>query len=153
MQNIPLLEQIDWFFTSCEWTLKYPNTVVQPLAKITSDHVPCVVTISTKIPKARIFRFENMWIEQPGFYELVERVWNMPVKPNHIANMLTAKFKNLRHELKKWGKSLSHLKHLIENCNKVVLLLDELEEHRALSTPEFNFRNTVKVHIKKLLSI
>jgi endonuclease/exonuclease/phosphatase family metal-dependent hydrolase len=60
MQSIPLLEQIDWFFTSCEWTLKFPNTVVQPLAKITSDHVPCVVTISTKIPKARIFRFENM---------------------------------------------------------------------------------------------
>ena len=62
MQGQPSLEQLDWFFTSCEWTLKYPNTMVHPLAKPTSDHVPCVVSISTSIPKAQVFRFENHWV-------------------------------------------------------------------------------------------
>jgi exonuclease III len=71
MQATPLLEQIDWFFTSCEWTLRFPNTMVFPLAKSTSDHTPCVVSISTSIPKAKIFRFENIWLEQPGFMEVV----------------------------------------------------------------------------------
>lgn len=58
MQEYPLLEQIDWFFTSTNRITTYPNTLVKPLAKYISDHVPCVVSIQTNIPKAQIFRFE-----------------------------------------------------------------------------------------------
>ena len=32
MQAEPLLEQLDWFFTSTAWTLKFPNSMVNPLA-------------------------------------------------------------------------------------------------------------------------
>jgi hypothetical protein len=31
MQATPLMEQLDWFFTTCEWTLRFPNTMVFPL--------------------------------------------------------------------------------------------------------------------------
>ena len=47
--------------------LSYPNTMVLPLAKSSSDHLPCVVTFVTSIPKSRIFRFENFWVNQAGF--------------------------------------------------------------------------------------
>jgi hypothetical protein len=57
MQQDPILEQIDWFFTSSAWTLQYPNTMVNPLSRPTSDHIPCVISIGTKIPKAQVFRF------------------------------------------------------------------------------------------------
>ena len=57
----------------------------------------------------------------------------------------------MRYELKRWGRSLSSIKLLIEKCNWVILLLDQLEELRQLSVPEFNFRNIVKTHLKKLL--
>jgi hypothetical protein len=67
MQKDPLLEQLDWLFTSANWVSNYPNTLVLPLAKIGSDHVPCVVNIDTNIPKANFFRFENYWIDLPGF--------------------------------------------------------------------------------------
>ena len=67
MQSEPLLEQLDWFFTSVNWTVSYPNTQVIPLAKIMSDHIPCKVVIDTKIPRASIFRFENFWAEMSGF--------------------------------------------------------------------------------------
>jgi exonuclease III len=66
MQVDPLLVQLDWFFTSTAWTLKYPNTVVNPLARPTSDHIPLVVSVGTSIPKAKIFRFENHWIRMPA---------------------------------------------------------------------------------------
>ena len=59
MQSDPLLEQLDWFFTSPNWTLDFPNTEVLPMAKITSDHIPCRVSVSTTIPTANIFRFDN----------------------------------------------------------------------------------------------
>jgi hypothetical protein len=83
----------------------------------------------------------------------VERVWNSPVKPLSASGIITAKLKNLRYELKRWGKNLSHLKDLIGKCNYVILLLDQLEDERDLSRPEFNFRNIVKVHLKKLLQL
>lgn len=54
MQDSPLLEQIDWFFTSVSWTTKYPSILVLPMARIISDHLPCKVQISTTIPKANI---------------------------------------------------------------------------------------------------
>ena len=60
MQQQPLLQQLDWFFSSSSWITSYPNTVVLPMARPTSDHVPCVVQIDTVIPKAHLFRFENL---------------------------------------------------------------------------------------------
>jgi hypothetical protein len=92
---------------------------------------------------------ENHWIQQLGFFELVEKVWNSLVKAQSSFCIITAKFKNLRYELKRWeGGNLSHLKDLIAKCNYVILQLDQLEDDRDLSMLEFNFRNIVKVHLK-----
>lgn len=140
MHTTPLLEQIDWFFTSVAWTSDHPNTLVIPLARTASDHVPCVVTIATCIPKAKVFHFENYWIDLPGFTECVYEVWNRPVGKSSIALTIAAKFKALRYALKKWHLNLSKIKALISDCNKVVLFLDGLEEIRPLSWPELNFR-------------
>ena len=152
MQNEPLLEQLDWFFTSVNWTLCYPNTMVLPLAKITSDHIPCKVAISTVIPKASIFRFENYWPDHPGFYDAVQRGWKKPVcNSRDSASVLTEKLKNVRHELKIWSRGISNLNILIANYNKVILFMDTLEEIRPLFAMEFNFRNVIKEHLAKLL--
>jgi hypothetical protein len=73
MQQDPLLEQLDWFFTSVKLTVDYPNTMVLPLAKITFDHIPCKITIGTVIPKSNIFRFENFLPEHLGFLDAIKR--------------------------------------------------------------------------------
>ena len=59
MQDDPLLEQIDWVFTSANWISVYPDTLLLPLTRPTSDHIPCKIQIGTNIPKAQVFRFEN----------------------------------------------------------------------------------------------
>jgi exonuclease III len=153
MQNQPLLEQLDWFFTSAEWISTYPNTVVLPLANTASDHIPCVVNIDTVIPKANIFRFENFWTEQPGFMDCVKEVWNSRSNKAYSSAVLVDKFKSLRYALKKWHTSLSKLKINIQNCNKVILLLDTLEEQRPLFLTELNFRQIVKLHLENLLLV
>jgi hypothetical protein len=79
MQQDPLLERLDWFFTSNSWTLSYPSTVVFPLSRPTSDHVPCVISIGTKIPKAQLFRFEFFWLQHSEFKQIVQNIWNIPV--------------------------------------------------------------------------
>jgi len=77
--ELPLLEQLDWFFTSVNWTYDFPNTMVSPLARSTSDHVPCKVSIGTKIPKSNIFRFENYWMSHRSFTSTVHNSLNKPI--------------------------------------------------------------------------
>lgn len=49
-QMHPLLERLDWFFSSNAWTSFLPNTF---------DHTPCVISASTNISRPQVFRFEN----------------------------------------------------------------------------------------------
>jgi hypothetical protein len=79
-QRSPLLEQLDWFFTSANWISDYPNSMVFPLANKGSDHDPCVVSIDKSIPKARLFHFENYWVTMPGFIECVTKSWERDSK-------------------------------------------------------------------------
>jgi hypothetical protein len=72
MQEVPLLQQIDWFFTSVAWTSIFPLSLVLPLARITYDHLPCRVQIGTNVPKANIFCFENYWFNHPEYIEQIE---------------------------------------------------------------------------------
>jgi hypothetical protein len=53
-----------------------------PLAGTTLDQIPCVVHISTDIPKGNLFRFENFWVEQQGFYDIVKMVWDSDLRVN-----------------------------------------------------------------------
>ncbi len=71
MQADPLLEQLDWVFTSANWISVFPNTQALVTAKNTSDHAPIKIQIATSIPKSNVFRFENYWLKQPGFLDQV----------------------------------------------------------------------------------
>lgn len=71
MQSDPLLVKLDWAFINAPWNLSYPATLVKPLSRPISDHIPFVIHIDSCIPKANIFRFENFWLQHPGFKETV----------------------------------------------------------------------------------
>mgnify|MGYP000873743625 CR=1 FL=1 len=100
MQETPLLEQLDWFFSSPEWILKFPNTNAKPLARPISDHVPCILSVETSIPRSKLFRFGNFWPSHPGFLEVVKSSWNAPIKASSSATRISAKLKRLRYALK-----------------------------------------------------
>lgn len=58
----------------------------------------------------------------------------------------------MRGALRRWCKSISRLSLLIDNSNKLLLSLDEIEGKRQLATHEWNFRKILKAHIIGLLS-
>lgn len=147
MQNDPLLQQLDWFLTSNNWTTSYPNTMVKPLGKPVLDHIPCIVTIETTIPQSNLFRFESYWIQHPGFMEVVASAWNKQVRSDNFATVICRKFKTLRYELKHWSKKISKLSIAIDNSNIALADLDALENRRTLTTPENNFRKILKNHL------
>lgn len=151
MQDTPLLEKLDWVFTSSSWALSYPDTSVRVLGRPVSDHSPFVINIGTHIPKSSLFRFENYWLQFLGFLDVVALHWNSTPFYANAAKTLNSKFKQVRYGLKVWSKELSRLGKLINNSNFVLALLDGLEDQRPLSTLENAFRRVVKGHLNKLL--
>jgi hypothetical protein len=102
----------------------------------TSDHVPCLVTVSTDIPRSHIFRFENFWLQHDDFAQQVQLGWVSPFSISDPAKNITAKFKNLRSVLKQWKQNLSSLKENIANVKLILSFLNILEEFRDLSLIE-----------------
>jgi hypothetical protein len=100
MQDDPLLEQLDWFFTSVHWTASYLPSIGTPQGKPTSDHTPCLVSIHTNIPGSKIFMFESFWTAHPGFQQIVTKSWSKPTHKSNSAANINAKFKRLRYDLK-----------------------------------------------------
>jgi hypothetical protein len=101
MQHNPLLERLDWVFTSTTWTYEFPNTLSFPLSRLGSDHIPIHVQIGTYIPRANLFRFENYWINFVRFLDTVKINWDSSAYKSDSGFMLNGKFMKLRYGLKK----------------------------------------------------
>ena len=80
MQDNPLLEKLDWFFTSAAWMTSYPDTMALPLAKPISDHLPCMIKIGTNTPNQKcsdlktiglIIALSNKWLRMLGIFQWV----------------------------------------------------------------------------------
>jgi len=144
-------ERLDWFFTSNSWNCKYPNTLVKTMVTEMSDHWPCVIEVSTRIPRARIFRFENHWLANDSFIPVAVQGWSSTQVHQDPAKAITAKFKNLRRVLKPWSAGLPKLALAIDNIKLVLHFLEAIEGLRDLSLPEWNFRNLVTAKLIFLL--
>ncbi|PVH33721.1 hypothetical protein PAHAL_8G054400 [Panicum hallii] len=149
-QTPPLLERLDWFFTSQSWTNIYPGTSASSLVMETSDHLPCVIAINTNMPKGKVFRFENYLMEHEHFWAVVQHGWSLPTQQTDAAKIIIEKFKNLRRVIRAWQAQLSSLKTNISNVKLIISLLGIIEEFRDLSLMEWNFRDLLE---KKLLSL
>jgi hypothetical protein len=147
---VPLLEQIDWFFTSSGWTSQYSHNLVFPLARITSDHLPCKIQIGTSILKANIFLFENFWLNHPSCLNQIKNAWITPGNSISSAHTISTKFILLRRILKIWARGLTNRNKLISNCNLTIAFLDRLEEFRTLLPHEAAFRKIIKANILNL---
>jgi len=150
-QPSPLLERLDWFFTSSTWTTNYPATSVSTLVMQTSDHWPCNITISTSIPSGKVFRFENYWIQHPSFLQIAQQGWEDVSTQHDKAKRFTAKFKNMRKVLRAWQQNLSSLKRNIENVKTILSLLEIIKESRDLTIAEWNFKEVLKSKLNQLL--
>lgn len=141
-QHPPLLERLDWFFTSISWTTTYPNTSISTLVMETSDHVPCLISISMFIPKGSIFWFENYWLHHEDFFNQVQLGWYSHSFHPDPAKNITARFKNLRSVLRGWRQMLSNLNVTIKNVKLSLTFLNLVEEFHDLSVIEWNLLET-----------
>jgi hypothetical protein len=94
-QSSPRLERLDWFFASVALMAKYPRSYAKTLSRDWSDHSPYLIIVSTNIPEAQAFQFENYWMMHEEFMQITENGWNLPNNQSNKAKRMVSKFKSL----------------------------------------------------------
>jgi exonuclease III len=135
-QDEPTLARLDRVFFNHAWNDCFPASSLTSLSRPTSDHVPLVVTASTKIPKSACFCFENSWLLDPDFLPTTIPHWNHAVPARNAAAVLAAKVKLFCFAAKVWKKSHCFIPTHDNNCRFMIDLFDFFEEHRNLSAAE-----------------
>lgn len=98
----PLMTLLDRFFISEDWEDSFPLSKVVELVNILYNHRPVILNTNDKLPTNGPFKFEEMWLKEENFENLVITKWNS--LNNRIRNNIA---KNL---LFKLGELRSHLK-------------------------------------------
>lgn len=75
----PMLMRMDIFFGTPEWHLLFPNSDLQALSTLGSDHCPPFLSGDVTRQNYKGFRFESYWINMQSFTETMQAAWNQPV--------------------------------------------------------------------------
>lgn len=70
-------ERLDRAMANPAWHLKFPNATLHCLVAPVSDHHPILLSTENSIGvyKKRRFKFENRWLWEAGFKEVVSKCW------------------------------------------------------------------------------
>ncbi|KAI4984215.1 hypothetical protein ZWY2020_047913 [Hordeum vulgare] len=74
----PIQSVLDRVFVSAQWEVMFPLCGLKAVTRIGSNHTQLVFSKGGGAPpRSRRFRFENFWLEQPGFYDWVRDRWRL----------------------------------------------------------------------------
>jgi hypothetical protein len=69
---------LDRCLVNLAWDRVFPNTCLSALTRTASDHVPILLSPSTRVPKSACFRFENAWGRHTSFRTLLSDTIKSP---------------------------------------------------------------------------
>lgn len=142
------------------WLDKLKDSYAQFEAFGVSDHSPMVVTISPQVNQLRIpFRFKNIWVQDPGYEELLREVWDAPIYGRHMY-ILCRRLKLLKGKLKAMNlNSYSNLSMRVDKAREALQLAQQtleldpydVEKRRAKSEAMDTFRSLNSLWSAQLL--
>ncbi|CAM0912939.1 unnamed protein product [Alopecurus aequalis] len=72
----PIRSVLDRVFVSVDWEVAFPLCSLRALTRVGSDHTPLLLSAGGACPpRSNRFHFENFWLEQPRFMEMVCLKW------------------------------------------------------------------------------
>ncbi|XP_073057173.1 uncharacterized protein [Primulina eburnea] len=132
-------EKLDRALASTAWMARFPEASVLNTVATCSDHSPLILV--NDAPKTKIsrisFRFENRWMEEEGFNEVVHDRWGL----TETYSTITERLKALSNELTRWSR-----KHAIIDRKPIDNLKESLERMRSNS----DHQSVVQVEEMKL---
>ncbi|XP_043705258.1 uncharacterized protein LOC122655082 [Telopea speciosissima] len=97
--------KLDRFFTNMDWFSLHPNALVTTQIMATSDHRALFLNIDLVRPRSlKPFRFENFWVHEPGFLNVITSSWNSNQPLGSPSYTVCCKLQRLQGSLKSWNK-------------------------------------------------
>ncbi len=151
----PTLERLDRAFVSLGWLSAFPKSSWRALPRPRSDHTPLVLSASSFIPSASIFRFESFWLRYPSLATIVSDAWSSATSAASSVqdpiSRFQAKITNVQRALKIWSVGLTTaIKIQSDLCLSWIDWLDKAEECRTLSGLECHLRTQLKERFEEL---
>ncbi|RVW93092.1 Transposon TX1 uncharacterized 149 kDa protein [Vitis vinifera] len=101
--NNLLKSKIDRFLISEDWEAHFQGCIQGVLARPVSDHSPIILDGGGMRKGPTPFRFENMWLKEEGFKEVLRKWWEGIQVSGTASYILSEKLKALKQILKKWN--------------------------------------------------
>ncbi|WJX18270.1 hypothetical protein P8452_08084 [Trifolium repens] len=98
------MNRIDRALISDEWAARWGNVGLWVLPRDISDHCPLILKYSMDDWGPKPFRFNNFWLENKKFQEVVETFWNSNRVEGWMCFVLKEKLKMLKSTLRAWHK-------------------------------------------------
>jgi ATP-dependent Clp protease ATP-binding subunit ClpA len=92
---------------TADWENILPLTTIHIISRDISDHNPIILdTMENRERKNRSFIFKKSWLKEEDFLSRVERIWRQPIRARNSLEIVQIKLKNVKNDLKGWGKTL-----------------------------------------------
>lgn len=144
--------RIDRFLLSSDWDDCFSSSVQQCLPRVVSDHAPLLLDCRGLWKGKSPFRFENMWLLEPGFLEWIRAKWCSYEIVGNPCFMLAKKLKLLKDDLKIWNKEVfGRIDIKIKKTMEEIRLLDEKTGSEGLDEEEEQHREALRSELEHLL--
>nr|CAN80562.1 hypothetical protein VITISV_040289 [Vitis vinifera] len=146
--------RLDRFLMTLSWLDQFSNVIQGRLPQPTSDHFPILLEGGGLRRGPFPFRFENMWLKEEGFKDLIRNWWQGIEVTGRASYRLVVKMKELKQNLKVWNRDVFER---LES-NKALALRqvdywDLVESERSLTKEETVSKKEAKEWYTKWVSL
>ncbi|GKU90763.1 hypothetical protein SLEP1_g4714 [Rubroshorea leprosula] len=135
------ISRLDRILLSEEWLLNWEDVTQWGLKRTISDHCPVILKNEKVDWGPKPFRLFDVWMEKPGFRELVEETWQSTEVQGWKGFCLKEKLKKLKNALKSWSHNyMEEVDQKIANAEQIIADLDKKGEGQQLSEEEIEER-------------
>jgi hypothetical protein len=150
----PTLERIDRMFVSEGWESLYPRSYLQALSSRCSDHAPLLLQFDDGFKPKRRFRFQSFWPQVQGYLDTMKAARSSLLPLADPLRTIDQRLREMAKRLKAWSaKSIGSIRAQMLVAKEVIFHLDEAQDHRSLSLPEFVLRKFLKLRYLGLTSL
>jgi hypothetical protein len=122
----PTFECLDHCLANIEWCTQFPTADVYHLPMMRSDHAPIFMVLqSNRAKEKRLFRFENFWLAENDFKQIVKQSWNLSRN-----TYFQRKLQYLATDLKVWRRTKPKLSDSQQVIEDQLLLLHSKPPHQ-----------------------
>jgi hypothetical protein len=152
-QDPPTLVLLDRAFCTSDWEDLIGECHLRCLASVLADHSPLLLDCTPSPAAHRRFRFEEFWLRQDGFHDVVTAAWNSVSNPDPFQR-LWLRLQATAKALTSWSaRTVGSVRQRMAICREVIARFDKAQEDRLLAPLERWLHQTLKVTYLGLASL